>query len=45
MGSLLLAGIVAILFVLWLALVTLSTCNMRIKRHAHRHGFDLARHR
>jgi len=36
--------IVAILFVLWLSLVTLSTANFRIKRHAHRHGF-LAGHR
>jgi len=45
MGLLLLAGIVAMLFVLWLALVALSTCSVRIKRPAHRHGFYLAGHR
>jgi hypothetical protein len=31
--------IAAILFVLWLSLVTVSTANLQIKRHAHRHGF------
>lgn len=39
MGSLLLLVIVAILFVLWLVLVTLSTGNVRTKRHIHRGGF------
>ena len=44
MDSLLLV-FVAILFVLWLALVTLSTGNFRIRRHAHRHRFYINAHR
>jgi len=36
--------IMAILFLLWLSLVTLSTANFRIKRDPHRHRF-LAGHR
>jgi hypothetical protein len=45
MGSLPLLVTVAILFVLWLVLVTLSTGNFRLKRHAHRHGLYLGGHR
>ena len=41
MDSILLLFVVAILFVLWLVLVTLSTCNFQMKRHVHHHGFHL----
>ena len=41
MDSILLLFVVAILFVLWLVLVTFSTCNFQMKRHVHHHGFHL----
>ena len=43
MDFILLLSVVAILFVLWLVLVTLSTRNFRIKRHVHHPGSHLAR--
>jgi len=41
MVSLLLGVIVAIVFVLWLALITVSTGTFRIERHAHHHHMYL----
>jgi len=35
--------IVAVLFVLWLLLVGLSTRDFRVKRHVHRHPTHLER--
>jgi hypothetical protein len=41
MDVVLLSLIVAVLFVLWLVIVALSTRDFRMKGHAHRHGVHL----
>jgi hypothetical protein len=43
MDSVALLLMVAVLFVLWLILVGLSTRDFRVKQQVHRHGFHFGR--